>query len=68
MFFPPGLQKEEEEGLAALKCLPYFLVMKNKKKDKKGEDNYTIPYLFRKVPVRWLFRYIMASLFQSQLS
>ena len=48
--FPPGLQKEEE-GLAALKCLSSYLVPK-KKKDKKGEDKYTIPYFLREVPVR----------------
>lgn len=52
-----ALQKEEEESLAALKCLAYFLVTKNKKKDKKGEENYTIPYLLREVPVRILSIY-----------
>lgn len=51
MFFLPGLQNKEEESLAALKCLANFLVTKNKKKDEKGEDNYTIPYLPREVPV-----------------
>ena len=52
MGFLLDFQKEEEESLAALKCTAYFLVAKNKKKDKKGEDNYAIPYLLREVPVR----------------
>ena len=43
MGFLLDFQKEEEESLAALKCTAYFLVAKNKKKDKKGEDNYAIP-------------------------